>query len=545
MQPQAARDRFDAWRRAVLHDWWSDDPHLSSLLRVYRPELDPAAIADFARVCAHEIDALAVENNRDEHLPVLRRYDGRGNRIEAVDHHPSYHEIGRRMYGAGLMARYAEPGRELESLAQLYLFSQNGEAGQACPAACTAGLVKILQAAGNPRPDWLERLLASDGESHWRGAQFLTEVQGGSDVGANAVRAEALPDEPGWHAIHGEKWFCSVIDADLFLMTARDSDQGGTAGLGAFVVPRVLDDGQTNSFHVRRLKYKLGTRSMASAEVDFVGARGLRVGDFKLVMQHVISTSRVYNAICSTGMLQRAAREALCYARAREAFGQPILAFPTTARIVARRVTEAYAARASTFHLVDLGDRRSRGGTTEQADAAHRMLVNLNKFWTSVSATTAVRDAIEVLGGNGAIEEFSVLPRLLRDAIVCEAWEGGHNVLCAQVLRDSQRLGLHEPMFDWIEAHGGAGDPELARLRERWGGLVALDARDATVHIRDLCEALRPVTQAALLRHEVASGGTDPKARVAAEHLATTQAPAYDPLDDGGLVARVGALLGP
>jgi len=134
------------------------------------------------------------QNNRTEHLPRLRRWDGQGGRIEAVDHHPSYAEIGRLTHRGGARAHCATPGNELASIALVYLIGQNGESGHACPMACTAGMIKFLQAAGNPRPDWLSRLLDPQWRTHWRGAQFLTEVQGGSDVGSNAVRAVGQGD---------------------------------------------------------------------------------------------------------------------------------------------------------------------------------------------------------------------------------------------------------------------------------------------------------------------------------------------------------------
>jgi acyl-CoA dehydrogenase len=414
--PPDARVAFEAWRSRVTEGAWADEWHLRSMLRVLRPNLDTSGLEAFAATCAGPIDVLAVENNRDEHLPVLRRYDGRGNRIEAVDHHPTYHEIGRLAYRSGMMSRYAEPGNELETLGLVYLFAQQGEAGHACPMACTAGLIKILQSAGNPRPDWLERLLDPNYDTHFHGAQFMTEVQGGSDVGANTLRAVDAGD--GWATLHGEKWFCSVIDANLYLVTARpEGAKPGTGGLSAYVVPRVLDDGRVNDLNIRRLKYKLGTRSMASAELDFVGARALRVGDFKLVLERVIDTSRLYNAVCSSGMIQRASREAWAYATNRRAFGQPILAFPTVARIVARLRTEAVGARALTLLLADLADREatSPGVRSDTEAGAVRMLVNLNKLWTSFHGTSAARDAIEVLGGQrrdrGVLGIAPVAPR--------------------------------------------------------------------------------------------------------------------------------------
>jgi alkylation response protein AidB-like acyl-CoA dehydrogenase len=523
--PSSARAGFAEWRRVVGPDWC--DPHLVSLLRFHgHPDALPAMHA-FGRVCAGPIDEWAITTNKDANLPRLARYDGYGNRTESVTFHPDYHAIGREVWKSGVMSRYATPGREIETLALVYLLSQDGEAGHACPLACTAGMIKILQAADNAPKAWLERLLDPNYDTRWHASQFLTEVQGGSDVGANALVAKQ--SEEGWE-LWGEKWFCSVIDARLFLVTARpDGAPPGTAGLRTFVVPRQLDDGTVNRFEIRRLKDKFGTRSMASAEVDFRGAHAVPVGDFRRTIELVINTSRLFNATCAAGFLQRAWREADGYARTRLAFGSPILAFPSIARTVARVRTEAFAARGLTFLLAAQSERGE----------AWRMLVNLNKIWTALTCPAGIRDAIEVLGGNGAIEEFSVLPRLLRDSIVLEAWEGGHGVLCAQILRDAKKHGLHRPMFDWLAELGGP-EPRLDEVRARWERV--LSRPDADARIRDVIEELRPVAQALVLRAEARSPGSHPLLPVVADHLLATTARGWDPLDDAGLDDRIAAI---
>jgi hypothetical protein len=175
------------------------------------------------------------------------------------------------------------------------------------------------------------------------------------------------------------------------------------------------------------------------------------------------------------------------------------------------------------------------------------MLVNLNKFWTSLVCTAALRDAIEVLGGNGAIEEFTVLPRLLRDSIVCEQWEGPHNVLCAQVLRDSQRLSLHRPLFDWLASLLPAEHAlreDLARVRERFERVVQSESAVAMARIRDVALELMPVAQGVALAWEIESGGAYGASALALEHLLVSVRPGYDPLDDAGRMARVRGLVG-
>ncbi len=551
--PDTARVQFSAWRARTAVNAFDADSHLIELLSAYEENASAERLRAFGARVATDLDALAVETNRDENLPRLARYDGRGNRVEGVQFHPGYHDIGRAIYKTGLMGLYATPGREFETLALAYLAGQNGEAGHCCPLACTAGMIKILQASGGA-DDLLARLYDPDYDTHFHASQFLTEVQGGSDVGANALVATdvgAAGSQGGmrWR-LAGEKWFCSVIDAHVFLVTARpEGSAAGTGGVRAFVVPRTLPDGRTNDFAIRRLKAKLGTKSMASAEVDFQGAWARPVGDFRRTVEVVLNTSRLYNAVIGSGFMQRAWREADAYARERTAFGAPILDFPVIARIVARLKTEACAARTVSFRLAHLSDRMALGAAGDGEWAAFRMLVNLNKIWTALTTPAAMREAIEVFGGNGAIEEFSVLPRLLRDSLVMEAWEGGHGVLSAQILKDS-RKGLHRAMFEWLAGIGGddgaSGErgraildarARIAAVATRWESL--LSRADADVHMRDIIEELRVPVQALSLAAEGGALGL-----LAATHLLAVTTRLYDALADVGLMARVNVLNG-
>lgn len=506
-QPAAARAALASWQQSKRQNFYDIDTDLHAVLSYYlgadRLREESPGLSAFGAESATILDDLIRENNRDEHLPVLRRYDSIGRRIDEVIFHPSYLEIGRRAYRTGAMSRYAQPRQERIQLAYAYLLAHHGEGGHLCPFACTAGLIKILQARGDEalKARLLPGLLHSDrtDPAHYHGAQFLTELQGGSDVGQNAVRARR--DGDAWR-ISGEKWFCSVIDADLYLMTARpEGAPNGTAGLGAFVVPRLLPDGTPNAVYIRRLKYKLGTRSMASAEADFDNALAWAVGDpaqgFKSVVEIVLNTSRVYNAIAACGMMRRAEIEATSYAAHREAFGQTIDSFPLVRRTLSQITAERRSAVAGTFGLIALADQLALGQADDTVRAVFRLVVNMNKYYTSIRCTDVIRQAIEVLGGNGAIEDFSVLPRLLRDSIVIEAWEGTHNVLCAQILRDLQKLGLHRAFFAFVSARAKSQLVRdwTARCEQQVHSLLQSSADEAALHIRAVVDALLPLWQ--------------------------------------------------
>ncbi len=364
-----------------------------------------------------------------------------------VEFHPAYHEAGRVVWASGIVGASA---RDQASL--FYRLAQSGEGGHACPVVCTAGLVRALRtrASDELRERFLAPLLETDYDRAQRGAQFLTERHGGSDVGAN--RVEAVPDGDAWR-LHGEKWFCSVADADQFLVTARPRGApDGTRGIGCFLVPAA-----EGGFRIRKLKDKLGTRALATGEIEFEGARAFALGPLEEGFHTavgVLNTSRWLNAVGSAGLMRRAYDEARSFARERVAFGGPIERFPLVRENLAVMRAESDAALASTAHLTELVARIDDGTATDEDVAWHRVLVNANKFVTSLAATKVCRRGIETLGGNGTIEDFSPLPRLYRDAIVFESWEGTHNVLVAQVLRDLAKLDAVDLV---VERAQGAG----------------------------------------------------------------------------------------
>ncbi|MDH3261521.1 MAG: acyl-CoA dehydrogenase family protein [Acidimicrobiia bacterium] len=484
--------------RGALSEWLAAQPKnfydADSLLRIL---VERAGLGDrigaleaFGAVAAGPLDAAAIENNRPGNLPVLDSHDGIGRYVARIMHHPSYHRAGKLIYGSGVMAAYAEiPNPHPFILSLFYLSAHVGEGGHNCPLACTAGAIRALQTLGTDeqKAAWLPRLLTPVYGDHYAGAQFLTEVQGGSDVGANAVVAERQTDG-SWH-IAGEKWFCSSADADVFVVTARpEGAAGGTKGLGLFLVPREVG-GEPNGFVLRRLKDKLGTRSMVTAEIDFEGARAEQLGSlehgFRNTMELIIDTSRLYNAFGCAAMAHRAYLVARGYAEHRRAFGETIGRFPLVKETLSMIRADAEAALAGSFWLAQIQQRVDGGEASDDEAAFLRMGLNLNKVRTASLSHDAVNRGIEILGGNGTIETFSVLPRLLRDNVVFENWEGTHHTLRMQVLNDALRLGLHEGFFAMLEKRLGS-----ERLRsDRQAFDLCLKEQD-TLLLRRVCDHL-------------------------------------------------------
>lgn len=462
---ERAREDMHGWQQEQPKNFFRSNRQLERLLRSLLVGERFAAHEDhfaaFGAVVATELDAAAIVNNREGNLPRLDRYSPYGVRTEGIENHPAYDVCGRAIYERGeVIAAYAERASNLRAQALFYLSSHVGEAAHNCPVACTAGVAKILQgpASAELRDAFLSRVLLAKYPERFDGAQFLTELQGGSDVGANAV--EARPDGEAYGTtrwrIHGEKWFCSNPGAALILMTARIQGAApGTGGLGLFLVPRTLPNGRTNDFRLRRLKEKLGTRSMPSAEIDFEGAEAYAIGDvrdgFRHVMNHVINTSRLYNTVGCAGISRRAHLVASGYARARRAFGRSVATFPLMQEMLAGTFATSSALTAGALTLAAASDTVEAGHASEADRAFLRIATNLAKMRSCQHSHRTVLTGIETLGGNGAIESFSVLPRLLRDNVVYENWEGTHNTLIAQTVRDMARPALREGFFAGLD----------------------------------------------------------------------------------------------
>jgi len=478
---------------------FADDDAILALVEHYGLGAYTDRFHNAGQVVAGPVDALARENNLARNLPVLDDWNSVGTYTAQVAHHPAWREVGRLLYGTGIMALYGEdPVSHGAILTLFYLTAQAGEAGHNCPFACDAGAIRTLKSLGTEQQKkrYLAPLLDPNFDTNFTASQFLTEVQGGSDVGANAVVARPLDgnDEAGstW-SIHGEKWFCSNADADVFVMTARpEGAADGTSGLGLFLVPRVKPDGSLNQFRIRRLKDKLGTRSMASGEIDFEGAYAESLGPvgdgFKAVMRLVITTSRLYNAAGCAAHARRAWVVASTYAQHRRAFGGPIAQFSSVRETLAWMRSDAAASMASTVWLARMLEQKDAGDLGETESAFFRVGVNLNKLQTAVLAHDAVNHGIEVLGGNGAIESFSILPRLLRDNVVYENWEGTHNVLRAQVLRDCARLGVHQGFFDVLARR--LGEDAIAEDRAHMDRILGMASAEAELHFRRLAHRM-------------------------------------------------------
>ncbi len=499
------REAFAKWKTEIKQNIYTIDTDYQHSIQFHFP-------GDFARIqielekfggmVVNKLEPLVQENNLANNLPYMNYYDSIGNRIDEVHHHPTYVEAGDVIYQSNLLAKMANPGGLSECLSLLFLSAQAGEAGHNCPIACSAGIIRVLQETADfPQKNfYLEKLITPSYQHNFTGAQFLTEIQGGSDVGLNATRAEQM-EENVW-SIHGEKWFCSNAGADLIFTTARyDDNSTGTKGLALFLIPARWD-GHKNDYTIRRLKDKIGTRSMATGEIDFHGARAIQIGklteSFHLVMDNVLHLSRLFNTFCVLGMARRAYHIAKEYAKHRIAFDHPIIQYPLVKEKLARIKTENTAMLAAVFITTKLQDEIDKQQSADNDQKLLlRLLVNMQKYLSALWSVQHIHHALDTLAGNGTIESFSSIPRLLRDCIVCENWEGTHNVLQMQILKDIHKYKIDHVFINYMES-------AFANLDQKDSYVIKLVSRLKNIkQAVDEFQQLKPNQQALQIRQLV------------------------------------------
>src|SRR3954447_5495076 len=475
----------------VGHDPIAGDAALSeACLR----HADAGALASLAGLGVLAGSEQAQESGRlaNENPPRLRTHDRYGHRVDEVEFHPVWHQlmstaVGHGLAGAPWAEQLAGDRHAHVRRAVGYLGWTQVEMGHGCPVTMTYAVVPALRTApdlatalepgltsreyqfGLTDPRTKRGLVAGMG---------MTEKQGGSDVRANTTSATA--NGHGSWSLTGHKWFTSAPMSDLFLVLAQTGD-----GLSCFLVPRVLPGGERNVFRLQRLKDKLGDRSNASSEVEFDGTTGWLVGDPGRGVPTIIEMVNVTRLDCvlgSAATMRAALTQAIHHADHRRAFGALLAEQPLMQNVLADLAVESEAATALAIRLAAALD-------AGEADFL-RLAGAAAKFWVCKRTAATVAEALEVLGGNGYVED-SGLPRLYRQAPLNSIWEGSGNVIALDVLR---AMGRHsdslaavtaeielargnDPRFDEAVKRLSAelGDPDQLPMRaRRIAGLLAL-----------------------------------------------------------------------
>jgi hypothetical protein len=432
-------------------NFYRADPALTDLLRLHLPDvlfrhIEPH-LDRLGELAGGHLDECA--RLADRHPPVLHQRDRFGSDSQHIEYHPAYRELENAAFGQfGIHAMSVRKGilgwpdkyPVVAKHAFTFLFNQ-AEFGLGCPINVTDGCAKLLNNFGSEalKARYLDGLTETDMSKLTQGGQFMTEKEGGSDVGT--LTTTAVPEGDHWR-LYGEKWFCSNADAEIVMLLARPEGAGpGTRGVGLFLMPRRLEDGSQNHYRIVRLKDKLGTRSMASGEIKLEGAIAYAVGKLDrgfVQMAEMVNSSRLSNGVKSTALMRRAHHDAMTVAKNRVVFGQRIIDLPLARRQLMKIGLATEQALSMSFLTADALDRAEAG--SQDAAALLRILTPTLKFRATRDARKVCGDALEMRGGIGYIEEFATA-RLLRDAHLGSIWEGTGNIVAIDTLK--RAVGRH------------------------------------------------------------------------------------------------------
>jgi len=425
-------------------DLYSTDTPLVEAVEANGGGKEAAGHAAFGRRWGSEQMA-TLARRANEHPPRLSTFDPRGFRHDVVEFHPAYHQLMSESIAAGLHASTwtrsgarAAPPAEVSRAARYYMVAQI-ESGHLCPVTMTRAALAALAAEPSLLAQVAPKVVTAHYDEEFRPwweksgvtlGMGMTEKQGGTDVRTNTTKATPAD---GFYVITGHKWFLSAPMCDAFLVLAQ-----APGGLTCFLLPRFRPDGSVNALRLQRLKDKLGNRSNASSEVEFVGAFAWRVGDegagVRTIIQ-MVQLTRLDCALASTGFMRMALAQAAHHCRHRTVFQKHLYDQPMMRAVLADLALEVEGALALAMRLARAFD-RSADDPREAAYA--RLITPAAKYWICKTAPGFIYEAMECLGGNGYVEE-SVLPRLYREAPVNAIWEGSGNVMCLDVLRALRR----------------------------------------------------------------------------------------------------------
>ncbi|MDB5548199.1 MAG: alkylation response protein [Tardiphaga sp.] len=432
-------------------NFYRNDPSLADLLRIHLDDKLFAHIQPHLDRLGGLVGGRLDECGRmaDRHGPVLHQRDRFGNDVQHVEYHPAYRELEAAAFGEfGIHALSHRKGimgwpstyPVVAKHAFTFLFNQ-AEFGMGCPINVTDGAAKLLSNFGDAalKAKYLDGLTQTDMAKLTQGGQFMTEKEGGSDVGK--LTTTAVQEGDHWR-LTGEKWFCSNADAKVVMLLARPQGaEAGTRGVGLFLMPRTLDDGSPNHYRIVRLKDKLGTRSMASGEIKLEGAIAYAVGRLDrgfVQMAEMVNSSRLSNGVKSTALMRRAWHDAMAVAKGRVVFGRRIADMPLARRQLMKITLATEQALSMSFLTADALDRAEAG--SQDAAALLRILTPTLKFRATRDARQVCGDAMEMRGGIGYIEEFATA-RLLRDAHLGSIWEGTGNIVALDAI--TRAVGRH------------------------------------------------------------------------------------------------------
>jgi alkylation response protein AidB-like acyl-CoA dehydrogenase len=463
-----------------LQNQYETDGVLKSYLRRKLPpkllsEIEPDLLG-MGALAAGPVHALGLqaEAQPPKHVP----FDAWGRRIDHLEVSRAWTELDRISAEQGLIAigyerKQAEWSRTYQ-LAKLYLFHPSS-AIYSCPLAMTDGATRAIELYGDDelKKNAYAHLTSRDPARFWTSGQWMTERTGGSDVGGTSTVARW---EGGQYRLYGSKWFTSATTSQMAMTLARvEGDEAGSRGLSLFYLELRDSMGALNGIRIDRLKDKLGTKALPTAELTLHGVPARLVGGQGGGVKKISSLfniTRIYNSVCAVGYLRRGLALARDYASRRQAFGARLSDLPLHVETLAEMELELRAAFQLTFRLIELLGREETGLASAGESALLRLLTPVAKLYTAKQAIRCVSETLECFGGAGYVEDTG-LPRLLRDAQVLAIWEGTTNVLSLDALRAIEKEAAF-PHF-------------LADVRARLGTVSAPELASSVALVRDAC----------------------------------------------------------
>ena len=494
-----------------LPDAWASDPLLRESVAFHLgQEIFSAAVPLFRQMghIATAPQTLALAARAESEPPVHIPYGPFGERIDDIRVSDAYIALGRLGVELGVTAIPYENGPygAHARIVWAAIISMWGPSSAlySCPIAMTDAAARTLLDHGSDDDlEIVRRLTTRNGDEAWTSGQWMTETIGGSDV--SRTETVARRDGDAWR-LHGTKWFTSATTSEMALTLARpDGAPEGSRGLALFRINRMLDDGARNAIVVRRLKEKLGTRSLPTAELELVGALAHPVGDpleggGVRKIATMLNITRIHNAIGSVGSLSRGIAWARAYAKVREVFGSPLHEMPAHRATLADLTVDQALVLALVLRCCELTGRVETGAGSETDLALLRGLTPITKMLGARLAVAGVAEAMEAVGGVGYCED-STIPALVRNTHVQPIWEGTTNVLSLDVLRAAIRSGSVEVLLQDIENTVGplGGENSVAEpvsavkravgeLRDRWSQMD--DETTAQLHARPFAMGL-------------------------------------------------------
>jgi alkylation response protein AidB-like acyl-CoA dehydrogenase len=390
----------------------------------------------------------AAEASPPRHIP----YDPWGRRIDRIEVCDAWKQLEGIAAEEGIVAtayerRHGDLSR-LHQFARLYLYAPSS-AIATCPLAMTDGAARVIELFGDT---WLKThrfptLITRDPAAFWTSGQWMTERTGGSDVGATSTMARSEDDN---YRLYGTKWFTSATTSPMAMTLARtDGAPAGSRGLSLFYLELRDEAGNLKNIRVHRLKDKLGTCALPTAELTLEGTPARLVGgegQGVRKMASLLNITRAYNACCAVASMRRGIALARDYARKRQVFGKLLADQPLHLETLAALQVEFEGAFQLTFRVAELMGKEEVGEASSDEQAVLRLLTPVVKLYTARQAITSASEVLEAFGGAGYVEDTG-LPRLLRDAQVLSIWEGTTNVLSLDTLRAIAKDGAFEPFI--------------------------------------------------------------------------------------------------